>query len=325
MKVLILAGGFATRLWPLTEHRAKPLLVLDGKTILHHILEKIPADFEVILMTNQKFESDFRHEVKKLGRENQVEIFLEDAEAEGEKLGALGAISATIDYFQIREDLIILAGDNLLPELKFSQLVVRHDEAKIAVRSVDSVHEARKFGVVEVEKPNAKSLDPESEIRVLDFAEKPERPKSRLVSTGFMSLGQDLIPILQAYAKKSPDALGGVFTELLAQKKTVWAVEVGGAWFDVGSFETYLAAHKTLDSHLLENWQSAFPTENKFEGAVWIGEGCELENSVVVNTIIYPGTRLKNAYLTHSVVDRDCVLEGVSLSHKLVRAGTRIE
>jgi glucose-1-phosphate thymidylyltransferase len=184
MKILILAGGFATRLWPLSEKHAKPLLLLAGKTILAHLLDRIPQGADVALLTNKKFEADFRKELKQLGRDS-VEIFCEDAHSDGEKLGALGAISVACRELQVDDDLLVLAGDNLLPELKISDLDCDSDSARIAVRQVTSKEEARKFGVVEMEGET-----------VVGFEEKPSQPKSTLVSTGFLALGKNTLPIL---------------------------------------------------------------------------------------------------------------------------------
>ncbi len=313
MKVLILAGGFATRLWPLTEKRAKPLLLLDGKTILAHILEKVPLDMEVFLLTNKRFQNDFIIELQKLKRKN-VEIFLEDAVSDGEKLGALGAISACIQYYKIKEDIMVLAGDNLLPELNFANLVCRKDNAKLAVRDIEDLHEARKFGVVEID----------SKQKIINFEEKPQKPKSTLVSTGFMSFGKELLPILQDFAKKEPDALGGIFPELLSKNIEILAEKISGNWFDIGSFDTYLAAHKCLNCKK-ENVIDGRVRNSELVGKVYIGEGALVENSTIIDSIIYPGTKLINCRISNTVIDEDCHFEQVDLNSKLVRRNTKLK
>ena len=337
MKALILAGGFATRLWPLCENRAKPLLLLDGKTILAHILEKIPTEMEAILLTNSKFFADFEKELKKLGRTN-VEIFCEDAYSDGQKLGALGALSAVSREKNINETILVLAGDNILPGLKIEQFFCADGEAKIVAREVSSLHEARKFGVLKIENG-----------RVINFAEKPAKPTSKIVSTGFMAIGKDLLPILHNFAKKSPDALGGIFPELLKRKKKVLAEVVASDWFDIGSFETYLDAHQKLQKkdllknppkspflkgdfhgksreiskspHLSSKKEGA--NGNKFLGKVFIGANCVIEDCKLHNVIIYPNTTLKNCHISQSVIDENCHLEGLDLNRKLIRAGTK--
>lgn len=312
MKAFVLAGGFATRLWPLSERHAKPLLLLNGQTILAQILEKIPPEIETVILTNSKFESDFQKELSRIGR-SRATIFCEDAHSEGQKLGALGAISAAAKELEIDESLLILAGDNLLPQLRIEQLFCSEDEARIAVRSVDSLDEARKFGVVEQE-----------EGRVTAFVEKPEKPASTLVSTGFLSLGKQLLQSLHSVAKKSPDALGGIFPELLRSDVPVSVTEVEGEWFDVGSFDTYLAAHQKLQLLPLLLGQNVRQYNNRFSGKVFLGEGAVVKNCTLHEVIVYPGTRLENCVISRSVIDQDCRLAGLDLNQKLIRAGTKL-
>ncbi len=311
MKILILAGGFATRLWPLSEKHAKPLLLLAGKTILAHLLERIPVDDDVTLLTNKKFEKAFRSELKNLKREN-IKIFCEDAHSDGEKLGALGAISVACRELNIDDDLLILAGDNLLPELKISDLKCSSDAARIAVREVESEDEAQKFGVVELEGE-----------RVMGFEEKPSHPKSKMVSTGFLALGKDTLPVLHEYAKKAPDALGGIFPELLRRGILVSAAKVGGEWFDIGSFETYLGAHRALQEESVVYGKNVQESGCEFSGRVFIGDDSVVENCQLHDVIVYPGAILRDCHISTSVIDEKCDLKGLDLSQKLVRAGVR--
>jgi glucose-1-phosphate thymidylyltransferase len=313
MKVLILAGGFATRLWPLTEKRAKPLLLLNGKTILAHLLEKIPEKFEVILLTNKKFERDFIKELKLLKR-NNFRIFCEDAFADGDKLGALGAISAVIQNFKINENICVFAGDNILPNLKIESLFCEDGEAKLAVFDVKDFFVAQNFGVVEIDKNN----------QLVRFEEKPKNPKSTLVSTGFCAISQKLFSILHNFAQKNPDALGGIFEHFLEKEIRVNAKKVGGEWFDVGHFNTYLAAHKEIQKESLKLSNKVVQEQNKYSGKVFIGEGAVVKNCQILNSIIYPKVRLENCHISESVIDEDCELSGVDLNRKLVRRGTKL-
>ena len=317
MKALILAGGFATRLWPLTEKRAKPLLLLDGKTILSHILDKIPEEIETFLLTNSAFKEDFEKELEVRKRKN-VQIFCEDAHSDGEKLGALRAISVALEECKINENILIFAGDNVLPELDVEHIFCSEDEARIAIRKVSDLHEAQKFGVVEL------STNPGVENKVIGFEEKPHHPKSTMVSTGYMALGKNMLPILHEYAQKEPDALGGIFPELLAQGKTVLATEVGGAWFDVGSFETYLSAHTTLQNEPLKTGKNVENWNNKCSGKVYLGDNTVVKNCHLSDVIVYPGTTLENCHISQCVIDGGCDLRNLDLNRKLVRRGTKV-
>jgi glucose-1-phosphate thymidylyltransferase len=90
MKCFILAGGFATRLFPITANRAKALLVFKGKPIITHIVNRVPRHIDVLVSTNKKFEGDFAEWQKTLGR--PVEILIEEALSDDQKMGAACAI-----------------------------------------------------------------------------------------------------------------------------------------------------------------------------------------------------------------------------------------
>ncbi len=81
MKIIILAGGFATRLWPLTENKAKPLLHLKDRPLISHIVEKLPKDMEIIVSTNAVFEEGFKNWVKNFPN-HKIKIFVEDSAAD---------------------------------------------------------------------------------------------------------------------------------------------------------------------------------------------------------------------------------------------------
>lgn len=90
MKCIILAGGFATRLWPLTENKAKPLLHLKDRPLVSHIVEKLPKDTEIIISTNAVFEDEFKKWTENF-KDRNIKIFVEDSEGDEMKKGALGA------------------------------------------------------------------------------------------------------------------------------------------------------------------------------------------------------------------------------------------
>lgn len=314
MQYVILAGGFATRLWPLTEKRAKPLLLIAGQTILAHIFDQIPETASVLLLTNRRFEADFKTELEKLGREKHTHIFCEDAEGDGQKLGAVKALSMALSYYKVQEGVCVLAGDNLLPELSLQDLNCTDNQAKLAVREVENFQDARRFGVVEMKGE-----------RVSSFIEKPEQPVSKIVSTGFMAFGKNLIDLVHTCAQEQPDSLGSIFTEFLCHDKEVLAQVVAGEWFDVGSFETYLDAHRALQKRNLVQAEGVEESGNVFSGKVYLGEGVRVENCRLHDTVVYPGTVLKDCHIACSVVDTDVYLEKVDLSQKLVRSGTVVK
>ncbi len=315
MNIIILAGGFATRLWPLTEKRAKPLLLLDGKTILAHKLKKVSPEDRVIISTNSIFYKDFEKEIKKFPDLN-IEIFCEDAHSDQNKPGALSAVALVLDHFKITDSVIILAGDNLVPDLDLKTIYPKSNQAILTTFQVENLHEAQRFGVIKLgEKIGAHH-------HVLHFQEKPQNPESKYVSTAFFGIGKHLLGYVASQAKKTPDALGAVFEILLEKKAEVLAIEVD-SWFDVGDYDTYLEAHKALQKDSFKHANIKADT-NRIEGKVYAGSGCEIKNCTIVDSIIYPNTKLKNCYISRSVIDEGCELSGVDINRKLIRRGTRL-
>ena len=245
MKIIILAGGFATRLWPLTEQRAKPLLLLKNKALISHMVEGIPHDISIIISTNQAFKNDFILWKKKEFPHRDIEIFIEDSASDKEKIGALGAVSYLIQEQNIDDDLMVLAGDNYFG---FSIQDFIHSYNKNPLLAVYDIQEkklAKSFGVVI-------SHDGKT---VHDFEEKPENPSSTLVSTGAYIFPKKNLQDICDYAKIHNDNLGGIFEYLKKKLKVISIFNFHEKWFDIGSFHGYLDAHISLE----KNHVSYFP------------------------------------------------------------------
>ena len=147
MHSFILAGGFATRLWPLTEKRAKPLLPLAGKPILTHIVEKIPQNIPITVSTNAVFQDGFEKWKEGIGRE--VEILIEDTNHDDHKLGALGAVAKWVTDAKIEEDVLLLTGDNYIGfELTDFIEAYNKDTPLLAAHDIKDKEQAKSFGTV---------------------------------------------------------------------------------------------------------------------------------------------------------------------------------
>src|SRR3989344_9344796 len=148
MHAFILAGGFATRLWPLTEKRATPLLPIPGKPIITHLGEKIPAEIPVTVSTNAAF-GDVFNEWKKDQKRSNLEIVIEGTKHDDEKLGALGAVAQWIIDRSIKEDVLLLTGDNYLgfSMEKFLE-TYREGIPLLAAYDIKDLRKASAFGTV---------------------------------------------------------------------------------------------------------------------------------------------------------------------------------
>lgn len=244
MDALILCGGFATRLEPITLFVPKPLLPIRGRPILDYILENVTRNgvSRIVVSTNRKFADQFMY--WKTHRENnglnrQIEMVIEPSMHNGEKFGAIRGIQYAIEKSKFNDALLVIAGDNFY-DFDLSALISRFEETKkptIAVFDIGSIEEAKRFGVVSMK-----------ENRIVDFQEKPESPKSTLISTGIYIFPSKTLAKYREYLadKNNPDA-PGYFLQWLIKRTELEAVVYKGKWFDVGTIETY---KKVFDMHL---------------------------------------------------------------------------
>jgi glucose-1-phosphate thymidylyltransferase len=228
MKCLILAGGFATRLYPLTINRAKALLEYRGKPLISHIVEKIPHTIDIIVTTNKKFEGEFNQWLKTTDRD--IELCIEEATTDGQKKGAIGAIDYWIRTENIKTDLMVVAGDNYF-EFKLKDFAKAFDgkSTLIAVRDMGSLEKVCEG------KPCQVGLAVCEGKRVVKFDEKPENPTSSLVATGVYILPQRVFPLLSSYCAESNRDNMGSFISNLVRVDHVEAYSFTELWIDISS------------------------------------------------------------------------------------------
>ena len=234
MKCLILAAGYATRLYPLTENFPKPLLQVAGKPILDWLIDDIDTSGEVdeyIVISNHKFFHIFEQWASAKG---QVKItVLDDGTTSNEdRLGAVRDIDFAIEQLGLDDDLLIMAGDNLLDFSlegfircfmeKKSSCVMRYYEG-------DSRRLSRS-GVVEVD----------ADGLILSMEEKPASPKSHwCVPAFYCYTREDAAMIGRGIENGCATDAPGSYVSWLAGNSRVYAWEMPGRRYDIGSLESY--------------------------------------------------------------------------------------
>lgn len=310
MKVLILAGGFATRLWPLTIDKAKPLLPIAGKAMISHLIDALPANLPIIISTNAVFAQDF-FEWKRMYPNRSIEIFVEDASADKGKMGAAKAVALVIDAFQIQEDLLVLGGDNIFQFKLTDFLNSLEGKPALAAFDIQDLEQAKKFGVVVAEGK-----------RVVSFEEKPDQPKSTLIGTLCYYFPASVLADVKKTAYDRPDNLGGIFEHLLLQGKHPEVYQFTEYWNDIGSFHAYIDAHKFLGGQNIPTELFDEKLGNHFEGVNYIEEGVHILNSVVRDAIILRGSILRNCTVSESIIDKDCEFADLDIHREIIRQGT---
>ncbi len=233
MKCLILAAGYATRLYPLTENIPKPLLEVKGKTILDWLVDDIDTSGLVdqyVVVSNHKFVHHFE---KWADGKSQSIIVLDDGTSTNEtRLGAVKDIQFTIDELKLDDDLLIIAGDNVLDFslVKFIQYTQEKKTSCIMRYFEPKLQKLQKSGVIVVENDGL----------VINMQEKPEKPLSTWCCPPFYFLAKKDVPLVEKgiEAGCGTDAPGS-FIAWLYKKVRVYAMRMPGKRYDIGTLESY--------------------------------------------------------------------------------------
>jgi len=237
MNVLILAAGYATRLYPLTLNKAKPLLEIAGKPMIEWLfdhLRSVPQLGTIFIVTNDKFASDFQQWAdvyEKRHSQLEIKIINDGSKSDDDKLGAIGDINLVLTREELGQgDLLVVAGDNLFIEpLRNFVDFARTKEATVAIYDVGSLETIKKYGCVTIDKNGV----------ITQFEEKPKDPKSTLAAVALYYYSSGVLPLFTTYlaAGNNPDQPGR-FLQWLYTRKPVHTFQITGQWLDIGSKET---------------------------------------------------------------------------------------
>lgn len=313
MHAIILAGGFATRLWPLTERIAKPLIPIAGKPLISFLVESLPKNIDITISTNQVFSTDFENWKTEFFPERNIDIFVEDSGGESEKKGALAATALCIQEKKMETDILLLAGDNYFG-FDFTDFLKRaKNNPLLAAYDIEDIEEAKKFGVVV----------PKNKYEVLEFEEKPENPSSTLVSTGAYFFPQHTLPYIIEYSRSHADDLGGIFEYCMQKNITVEYFSFDQQWYDIGSFTAFIQANKTfLQNKNIIHSSCIIDEKSNIDGFCVLEKNVILENVFLENCVIMEGTTLKNVEIRNCLIGPFCMLENTDFHGKIVREKT---
>ena len=237
MNVLILAAGYATRLYPLTLDKAKPLLSVGGKPIIEWVVDNLVnvPDLETIyVVTNDKFGSDFQAWSERYQNRQpkfKFKIINDGSKSDEDKLGAIGDINFVVTRENLSSsDLLIIAGDNLLTEsLTGFVACATQTEATVAVYDVGDIEAIKKYGNIAIDADGI----------ITHFEEKPQKPLGTLAAIALYYYSPEVLSLLTTYlaAGNNPDQPGR-FVQWLYTRKPINTFQIKGKWLDIGSKET---------------------------------------------------------------------------------------
>lgn len=245
MKAVILAAGYATRLYPLTEKQPKPLLNVGGKPVIEHILDKIKGlrDVdEVFIITNHRFYEQFRVWLNHFKFPKKMKLLDDGTLSNDDRLGAVGDINFVLQEEEINDDLLVIAGDNLFgfPLTKFTHLFQQLGKSVVAFHDLKEVEKVRKrFGVGVL-----------NGSKVFHFEEKPAQPKSTLAATACYIFPKTDLPLIEKSIEKGKADNPGDLIRYLTKESEVHGFVFTEHWFDIGNAESLQAAQAVYSAHL---------------------------------------------------------------------------
>jgi glucose-1-phosphate thymidylyltransferase len=248
MKALILAAGYATRLYPLTKDRPKPLLRVGDSTIIDHLIAKFSSLGAVdgaIVVTNDRFYPQFQDWALEISRSKvvpfPVTVVNDGTQSNETRLGAIADIRLVLEKESIPDDLLITAGDNIFAFdfREFYAVYERKGTDVIVARPEPDIEKLQRAGVVELD----------SEFLVTGFEEKPQAPKSTYICPALYILKNSTLPLIEDYLTEggNPDAPGH-FIAWLIHQVPVYAYIMSQPYLDIGTLESYKKACESLDS-----------------------------------------------------------------------------
>ena len=245
MKCLLLGAGYATRLYPLTKDRPKPLLPVAGIPILQHICErvfKVKGIDRIYLVTNHRFVGHYYNWLRDYQNQRAfpfpLEIFDDLTTTPDDRLGAIGDIQLVLQNARVKDDLLIVAGDNLIQfDLQDFATFAEQRGSAICLKDLGSKKLVSLYGAVELD----------AQGKIVDFEEKPPKPRSTLVSIGVYRFRADHLPYFQKYLDEghSRDA-PGFFLQWLFPRIDLYGYPVQGEWFDIGDIDSYNQANDMM-------------------------------------------------------------------------------
>ena len=230
---IILAAGYATRLYPLTENFPKPLLEIEkNKPVINYIVEKLEKTEikKVYVITNNKFFAHFQSWKNNLKTNLKIEIINDNTNSMEDKLGAIGDLNFAINKLKLQEPLMILGGDNLFDFELFpiTEYFKKHDRDMTVLSEQKDLEKLKQASCIKINKNN----------KIIFFEEKPQNPVSSLLGVCIYIYKQDTIDLIKKYIEEgnNPDQPGR-FLQWLYKKKEVRGYPTKEIWFDIGTLE----------------------------------------------------------------------------------------
>ncbi len=234
-----MAAGYATRLYPLTKEYPKPLLEVGKRPIINYIIDKLDGldeIDEIIVVTNSKFIPKFKKWRSRLKSKERITLVDDLTKSNSDRLGAIGDMNFVINTKRLKDDLLVIGGDNLFNcDLReFLSFVKENTGPVIGAYNIKDIRQAKKYGVIKLG----------AQFKIVDFKEKPKNPKSSLIAMCLYYFPKEKLRLIKEYVNSKTykyDATG-FYIDWLRKKVPVYGFVFSGFWYDIGDYKVYREA-----------------------------------------------------------------------------------
>lgn len=230
MQAIILAGGYGTRLYPLTLNAPKPMVPVWGRPMVDYLLDKINAlgcFTQIFIVTNDKFAHVF-DAWKEEKRRDDIIIVNDGTLSNEDRLWSLGDIQFVIDNYEITEDVMILGGDNFFEDdLSEMIRIFQKKWDSIALYDVENLELVKQLS----------TLTMNAENKILDFIEKPENPTSTLIATLIYCFKKSTLWHIQDVIELGKADRAWDLIASICKVEDIYGYHLRGKWFDIGSMK----------------------------------------------------------------------------------------
>ena len=235
MKNIVLAAGYATRLYPVTEHFPKPLLAIGGRTILDRLIcdiDTIEDINEHLIVSNRTFLPHFEKWKNESRYTKEITLIDDGTTTNENRLGAVRDLLLAIETRQPDDDLLVVAADNVLTFSfrGFTDYFKEKQTSVIMMYYEPDLKALQRTGVITIDRNR----------RVLEMHEKPLKPKSHCAVPPFYIYKKTDIELIKSCITEDyiMDAPGNLVKSML-DKTDFHAWEMTGKRYDIGTLETY--------------------------------------------------------------------------------------
>ena len=312
MTGVILAGGFGTRLRPLTINIPKPMVPIANKPILYHIIKLLKKngikDLIIILYHQPELIKDYFKDGEKFGV--NIKYIISD-----EDLGTCGATALAKEY--LKDDFLVISGD-ILTDFNLSEIINFHLKKKsIATITLTRVSNPLQYGIVITTEDG----------KIVRFLEKPSWGEvfSDTINTGIYILNPKIFNFIPE--KKEFDFSKNLFPLLLKKELPIFGYISSGYWKDIGNVKEYKIAHEDIIKGQVDI-EIEGERASRIGSDIWMAEDCKIKNikNLLGTVVLGNNVKIGNSRIFNSFIGDNVEIEdGVEISDSIIWENTKIK